>query len=257
MYLLGRVQMIAPLPYEEGVKRLMAHGFDGIEFGISDRQFKPRPEFFSPGFAGEMKSVIQRYGVKAYSVSAHMDYTANDENFQTVYNAIRIAKEMDSPLVIINGAVKNDDEPYEVQWAKQIEYTKRLCDYAQTLGIELAMEYEPGFVIDSTALMLKAFKEINSPVLKVNCDVGHVFLCDPDPMQAIEDCKGLIIHAHLENMKAGVHNHLVPYEGDMDLPGYIAKLREVGFDGMAAFDAYQYDYEAVADESVNYFRSIL
>ena len=142
MYLLGRVQMIAPLPYEEGVKRLMAHGFDGIEFGVSDRQFKPRPEFFSPGFAGEMKSVIQRYGVKAYSVSAHMDYTANDENFQTVYNAIRIAKEMDSPLVIINGAVKNDDEPYEVQWAKQIEYTKRLCDYAQTLGIELAMSQD-------------------------------------------------------------------------------------------------------------------
>lgn len=61
--------------------------------------------------------------------------------------------------------------------------------------------------------MLRAFSEVGSPVLKANLDIGHVFLCDPDPMDAIARCKGLIAHAHLENMKTGVHNHLVPYEG--------------------------------------------
>lgn len=256
MYILGRVQMLDPLPYAEGVKRLMAKGFDGIEFGISDKKFNPRPEFFAPGFAEEMKRAIHQYGVKAYSVSAHMDYTENEEKFKAVYDAVRVAKEMGAPLVIINGAKKNEDEPFETQWARQIEKTKKLCDYAEELGIELAMEFEPGFVLDTTELMLKAFQEIGSPVLKVNADVGHIFLQDPDPMAAIESCKGLIIHAHLENMKTGVHNHLVPYEGDMDLPGYVAKLREAGFDGMAAFDAYQYDYEAVAEDSVKYFKSI-
>lgn len=257
MYLLGRVQMIAPLPYEEGVKRLMAKGFDGIEFGISDRQFKPRPEFFAPGFAAEMKRVIAENGVKAYSVSAHMDYTKSEEAFRAVHDAIRVAKEMDAPVVIINGAQKNEEEPFEVQWARNIEKTKELCGYAEQLGVPLAMEFEPGFVVDSTALMLKAFDEIGSPMLGVNCDIGHVFLCDPDPLQAIQDCKGKILHAHLENMKTGVHNHLVPYEGDMDLPAYIAALRKAGFDGCAAFDAYQYDYEAVAEPSVAYFHSIL
>ncbi len=256
MYLLGRVQMLDPLPYEEGVKRLMAKGFDGIEFGISDKSFNPRPEFFAPGFAEKMKKVIRQYGVKAYSVSAHMDYTESEERFQAVRNAIRVAKEMESPLVIINGAKKNEEEPFEVQWNRQIEKTKELCVYAEQLGVELAMEFEPGFVLDTTALTLKAFQEINSPVLKINADIGHIFLQDPDPMAAIESCKGLIIHAHVENMKTGIHNHLVPYEGDMDLPAYIAKLRETGFDGMAAFDAYQYDYEAVAEDTVKYFKSI-
>lgn len=256
MYILGRVQMLDPLPYAEGVKRLMDKGFDGIEFGISDKSFNPRPAFYAPGFAEEMKRVIDRYHVKAYSVSAHMDYTESEERFNAVHDAIRVAKEMGSPLVIINGAKRNDDEPFEIQWKRQIEKTKALCAYAEDLDIELAMEFEPGFVLDTTEKMLKAFEEINSPVLKVNADIGHIFLQDPDPLAAIESCKGLIIHAHLENMKTGVHNHLVPYEGDMDLPVYIAKLREVGFDGMAAFDAYQYDYEAVAEESVRYFKSI-
>ena len=256
MYLLGRVQMMAPTSYEDGVKTLMKKGFDGIEFGMSDRQFKPRPEFFAHGFADKMKKIMEQTGVKAFSVSAHFDFTASEENFNVVKDSIRVAKEMGSPLVIVNGALRNDEEPYETQWNRQIECCKRLCEVAEKANMPLAMEFEPGFVIDNTALMLKAFDEIDSPMMKVNLDVGHVFLCDPNPMQAIEDCGPYIVHAHLENMKTGVHNHLVPYEGDMDLPGYIAKLREVGFDGMAAFDAYQYDYAAVAEESIKYFKSI-
>lgn len=256
MLLLGRVQMLAPLPYEEGVGRLMAKGFDGIEFGISDRSFEPRPEFYAPGFAGKMKEAIREYGVKAYSVSAHMDFTESKERFEAVRDAIPVAKEMGAPLVIINGAKKNDEEPFADQWKKEIEKTRELCAVAERYGVELAMEFEPGFVLDTTSLMLKAFAEIGSPLLKVNLDIGHVFLCDPDPMQAIEDCRGLVIHAHVENMKTGIHNHLVPYEGDMDLPAYIAKMRGIGFDGMAAFDAYQYDYEAVADKTVAYFKEL-
>jgi len=257
MYLLGRVQMLAPTPYAEGVKLLMEKGYDGIEFGISDREFKPRPEFYAPGFAEEMKKVIAECGVKAYSVSAHMDYTESEEIFNAVHDAIRVAKEMGAPLVIINGAKRNEGLPFEEQWATQIAKTKELCNYAEELGIELAMEFEPGFVIDTTELMLKAFKEIDSPVMKVNADIGHVFLQDPDPLAAIASCKGLIIHAHLENMKTGIHNHLVPYEGDMDLPAYIAALKAADFDGMAAFDAYQYDYMEIADASVKYFKEIL
>ena len=248
--------MLAPLPYEEGVKRLMAKGFDGIEFAMSDREFKPRPEFFAPGFPDEVKKWARQYGMKAYSVSAHMDYTENEERFDAVHDAIRIAKEMGTPVVVINGAVQNDAEPFEAQYTRQVEKTGELCAYAEEVGIDLAMEYEPNFVFHSAALMLKAFGEIGSPRLKVNADIGHFFLCEPDPTQALEDCQGLIVHAHLENMRTGVHSHLTPYEGDMDLSKYIAKLREVGFDGMAAFDAYQYDYEAVAESVVKYFKGI-
>jgi sugar phosphate isomerase/epimerase len=96
-----------------------------------------------------------------------------------------------------------------------------LCKIAEDCGIFLAVEFEPGFVVDSTALLLASFDEIVSPALRVNADIGHIFLQDPDPMRPIAACAGRIVHAHLENMKKGVHNHLVPWEGDMDLPAYI------------------------------------
>ena len=58
-------------------------------------------------------------------------------------------------------------------------------------------------------------------------------------------------------MKAGVHNHLLPYEGDMDLSLYLAALVEVGFEGGLALDLYQHDYEAVARDSISYIRGLL
>jgi len=257
MFLLGRTQMIVAATYEDAVKRLMAKGFDGVEIDLYDRSFTPRPEFYEEGFAEAMRAIMTRYGVKAFSVGAHMDYTESDEKFMAVKNAIPVAKALGSPLIIINGALKNDKEPFNIQWDRQIEKTKALCAAAEEFGMLLAMEFEPGFVFDTTARMLQAFDEIGSDRLRVNADIGHMFLQDPDPLLAIEQCGKYIVHAHLENMKAGVHNHLVPYEGDMDLPAYLAKLREVGFDGPASFDAYQYDYEAVAEASIRYFRSLL
>ncbi|MFR5688877.1 MAG: hypothetical protein ACLUDN_00090 [Lachnospiraceae bacterium] len=52
-------------------------------------------------------------------------------------------------------------------------------------------------------------------------------------MEAIEKLGPYIIHAHLENMEKGVHNHLVPWIGDMDMKMYAEKLHAIGFDGFA------------------------
>jgi sugar phosphate isomerase/epimerase len=121
----------------------------------------------------------------------------------------------------------------------------------------LADEFEPGFILGSTADLHRLFQAIPSPNLMANLDVGHVFLCDPDPMEAIASLKGKIAHVHIENMEAGVHRHLVPQEGDMDMTAYLKALRDTGFDGALALDLYEQDYEAVAPESLTYLRRCL
>ena len=119
---------------------------------------------------------------------------------------------------------------------------KELCRIAEEYEVYLAVEFEPGFVIDNSELLLKAFDQIGSPILRMNADIGHMFLQDPAPLASIDKCGPYIVHAHLENMKKGIHNHLVPYEVDMDLTAYLQKLISVGFDGPASLDVYQYDY---------------
>ncbi len=66
-----------------------------------------------------------------------------------------------------------------------------------------------------------------------------------------------IVHCHVENMATGVHNHLLPQEGDMDLGAYIGALAEAGFTGGLALDLYSYDYEAIAPGAIEYLRGLI
>ena len=58
-------------------------------------------------------------------------------------------------------------------------------------------------------------------------------------------------------MKTGIHNHLLPQEGDMDLRAYLRTLAEVGFSGGLALDLYKLDYAAVAPGCLAYLRGLM
>ena len=75
--------------------------------------------------------------------------------------------------------------------------------------------------------------------------------------QALAGIGPRIVHGHVENMAAGVHAHLLPTEGDMEMPLYIAALERAGFTGGLALDLYSQDYEAVAPREIAYLRSLM
>jgi sugar phosphate isomerase/epimerase len=135
--------------------------------------------------------------------------------------------------------------------------TRLLVEAAEACGVTLANEFEPGFVIGSTMELLRLFKALPSPNLGANLDLGHAFICDPDPLESIRQLGSKIVHCHVENMPRGVHDHLLPQEGDLDLKTCLEVLAQVGFEGGLALDLYKYDYEAVAPEALQYLHSIL
>jgi sugar phosphate isomerase/epimerase len=128
---------------------------------------------------------------------------------------------------------------------------------AEAQDIILAIEFEPNFVVGSTADLLRLFDEIPSPHLAANLDLGHVFLCDPDPLASIAQLGKKIVHCHIEDMPAGVHDHRLPGEGDMNLPAFLRALCDVSFTGGMALDLYAYDYEAVAAGAVKVLRDMI
>ncbi len=255
MYIQGRTQMIPNAEtYENAVERILACGFEGVEINIYNREFQLKEEFFQPGFAERMRKFLEEKGVKYYSVGAHLDYTQTEENLQRVLEAIRITHEMGAGIMLITGAFRRPEENLAEQWSRQIACMKILGEEAARYQVKLAMEYEPGFVIHNSGLLLQAFAEADQPWIGVNADIGHFFLEEKEPLAGLESVGKYIWHAHLENMAAGVHNHLLPWEGDMDMKAYADKLHELGFDGQASLDIYQCDYEAIAEESIAYLK---
>ena len=257
MLLLGRTQMLPQFSITESVQFIMDSGFDGVEISPFNKAFRPRDEFFAPDFAPKMKEAMEKAGVRGYAVSAHMDYSLDEESFSIVRRSLEIAHALGASYLVSSPAHLYKGDERHIRWAKNIRTMKEMCRIAEDLGMKLAVEYEPGFIFGNTSLMLAGFAEIDSPALGINADIGHMFLCDPDPMKALEDSAPYILHAHVENMAKGVHNHLVPWEGDMDLKAYLDKLRTVGFDGMAGLDLYAYEYADVCGKSAEYIKKLL
>jgi L-ribulose-5-phosphate 3-epimerase len=119
------------------------------------------------------------------------------------------------------------------------EAMRRLCDglaavlqYSERMGVTLAFEPEPGMIIDTMPAFAELLQRVDSPRLQLTLDVGHLHCQGETPIDAvIRQWSGRIVNVHIEDMRAGVHEHLMFGEGEMDFPPIIAALTEIGYDG--------------------------
>lgn len=242
MKISGRTMMKSSLAIEDRIAALKECGYDEIElcFGNENAQFVP--EFVKKGYAEYILECCKKVDIEIECISYHCGYVFDDERFSQLKTAIEAVTYYGVNTLIICNSVKRWECNQEEDWNTFIERTKELVALAEKTGITLAMEFEPSMVCGDTAGLHKMLEAIPSDNLMVNLDLGHVFLCDPEPMEAIKSLKGKVAHAHIENMSRGVHYHLPPHLGDMDLQEYVDALKEIGFDGAMSLDLYAFDY---------------
>ena len=124
--------------------------------------------------------------------------------------------------------------------------------------MRLAVEPEPGLLIESAKEFLEFVRGFSHPTLACNCDVGHLFCVGEDPATAIGWLGGLVAHVHLEDIAASrVHQHLPPGAGAIDLAAVRAALRAIGYDGFVTVELYPYVQSAaqVAQAAYDYLRA--
>jgi len=253
MKIFGRTQPLSRYSIYECLGVISRLGFDGVEVCLENEDTAPGK--LDDLLIETIRERLNELDLRPYSVSYHKDYIYNDSGFQEVKAVIKLVRSFGTEVFVFGDTTKRTGDQEE--WKLMVERTRILVEIASEHGVVIAKEFEPGFIVGSTEELLRLFHEIPSPNLAANLDIGHVLLCDPDPIQAIHQVGDKIAHCHIENMKTGVHDHLLPQEGDMDLSVYLKALAEVGFKGGIALDLYRHDYEAVAGESIAYIRELL
>jgi sugar phosphate isomerase/epimerase len=253
MKLFGRTQPLARYPIIELLRVIHELGFDGVELCLENPDLAPG--FLALEQVGQVRDQILALGLLPFSVSYHQDYIYDDDAFELTRRAIQWTPLFGANIFIFSGAPAHPGDKHS--WERMISRTRELVAVAESHGVILAQEPEPGYIVGCTNDLLRLFTEIPSDCLAVNLDLGNVFLCDLDPLLAIRRLAKKIVHVHIENMRKGVKDHLLPQEGDMDLSAYIAELRQVGFHGGLALDLYKYDYEAVAQDAICYLRGLI
>jgi sugar phosphate isomerase/epimerase len=116
-------------------------------------------------------------------------------------------------------------------------------EVARRCGVTIGVEPEPGLLIES-AREYRQFKRRffpQTPHLRMNCDVGHLFCVGEDPASVIRSMPGEVAHVHMEDIGGDrVHQHLVPGEGVIDFGDIFAALSAIDYAGHVTVELYPY-----------------
>jgi sugar phosphate isomerase/epimerase len=83
------------------------------------------------------------------------------------------------------------------------------------------------------------------PALGLTLDIGHIVCLEP---MSVTECvrRGAptLAHVHIEDMRRGVHEHLMFGDGELDLDEALGVLADVGFEGMVAVELSRHSHAA-------------
>lgn len=148
------------------------------------------------------------------------------------HRAIDTARELGSDCVSIWSGVLHDAAPQAVAMQRLLTGLRQTLDYADARGVTLAFEPEPGMFIDTMARYQQLLSALGDTPLRLTLDIGHLHCQGELPLEnMIRDWGSQLANVHLEDMRAGQHEHLQFGEGEIDFPPVIAALKEVSYNG--------------------------
>jgi sugar phosphate isomerase/epimerase len=154
------------------------------------------------------------------------------------------------------------DERLEELWTRLRDGLLPVLERGAERGVRVAFEPEPGMFVERPrgygALVERLGADGGS--LGLCLDVGHL-LCTGDlPVQdAIRAWAPRLAHVNHDDVRGGVHEHLMFGSGDLDLGATLSALVECGFEGMAAVELSRDSHRgaAAAEEALRRLRAAL
>jgi L-ribulose-5-phosphate 3-epimerase len=174
--------------------------------------------------------------------------------------AIEIATALQGPCVSLWSGARPEGSaatPGELD-ERLVSGLARLCRRAAETGVRLAFEPEPGMHVETMADFDRIAGAVAHPAFALTLDVGHAHLTEDSAADTVRRYAGRLANVHLEGMRRPVHDHLVPWEGDLDLAAVIAALDEVGYTGPATFELSRHSHAAVdtARRALEFIRAL-
>lgn len=124
---------------------------------------------------------------------------------------------------------------------------RRTCALVRAEGLEPSFEPEPGMAVATVADWLALRADLGSDAPGLTLDLGHLYaVWEGEPSAVIAAVGPHLRQVHLEDMRRGVHEHLLPGAGDVDFDGCLNALQEVGYEGPVCFELARHSHAAPA-----------
>ncbi len=114
---------------------------------------------------------------------------------------------------------------------------RRTCAAVRAEGMVPALEPEPEMAVETVADWRRVQQELGGEAPSLTLDIGHLYaVWEGDPAAVIATAAPFLRQVHLEDMRRGQHEHLLPGAGDVDFAGVLTALKNAGYDGPVCFE---------------------
>ncbi len=132
-------------------------------------------------------------------------------------------------------------------WQRLCDGCLRLADYAEPKKVRLAFEPEPGMFIDTMPKFTELRRRVDRDHFGLTLDIGHLHCQGETPIaDHIHAWRDVLWNVHLEDMRKGVHDHLMFGAGEIDFPPVLQALEKFGYTGGVHVELSRHSHDAVS-----------
>jgi len=233
---------------------------------FDERYLEQRAQVKAALDAFGMRSVIEtgaRYllnpRIKHEPTLVTADAELRQQRIEFYKHTIELARYLQSDCVSLWSGVLRDATDDETVWQRLCDGLSQVCEDAAGQGVVIGFEPEPGMFIDTMDRFDALLQRINHPALKLTLDVGHLHCQGETPVEEqIRHWGTQIVNVHIEDMRAGVHEHLMFGEGEMQFPPMIAALKEINYRGGVHVELSRHSHQgpAAAQQAWNFLNPL-
>ncbi|MEX0819041.1 MAG: sugar phosphate isomerase/epimerase family protein [Pirellulaceae bacterium] len=146
--------------------------------------------------------------------------------------AVDIAAALESDCVSLWSGILRQDLSTEGAVERLASGLVPVVEHATDLGVTVGFEPEPGMLIDTMERFSQLHDRMNSGSFRLTLDIGHLHCLGETPIaDVIRQWRYQIVNVHIEDMRAGVHDHLMFGEGEIDFLPILKAFREINYAG--------------------------
>jgi sugar phosphate isomerase/epimerase len=276
-------------PYDESVEIIGEMGFKSLEFIVF--RTADLDDYYTPQKIRELRHSCKNYGMKVSEFAfyspvindlGHLDEAKREAALANFKKGVLIAKELDAEAVnmvsswpqdmhcpieyipcyitpFVDGAGHTSPKmkmtipviDYAELWDTYMETIARCLELCVENGLDLYIEGHAHVIVSGVDAMLRMFDRIHSPHLGINFDTSwHLTMREYLPM-SIRRLGSKIKHFHLRDGDSMFYYALPCGAGTIDWEGFIAAVRDIGFNGALSFEMGGYGN---VQETVKYIR---
>ncbi len=245
----------------QGIELLAELGYTGVAITVDHRWLNPYDKHFDQQLEvikGQLRlyrlrSVIETGArfllnarVKHEPTLISEDPEGRNKRIDYLKRCIDIASYLGSDCVSFWSGCQPETIDLQTGLDRLTESLKPVIGHAEDNNVTLGFEPEPGMLIDSMKAYGRLLNWIDSDCFQLTLDIGHLFCQGEVPIvDFISRWAERIVNVHLEDMRAGVHEHLMFGEGQIYFPPVIRALHDIDYQGGVYVELNRHSHDAV------------